>query len=139
MLWIWLWFELFAYIQRIDLCVLLIIICLMNGLTGFGVEFIYFECLIYAYVGKIKVCNVVSRIGYGMNYMQTYVFKLMNSSGITESGESEKVLLLMESGARLHTTAYVRWVFLNMHYRAFSSCYQPSVWLPSNPIRKRKK
>ncbi|WCJ23246.1 Ribosome quality control complex subunit NEMF [Euphorbia peplus] len=39
---------------------------------------------------------------------KTYVFKLMNSSGITESGESEKVLLLMESGVRLHTTAYVR-------------------------------
>ncbi|KAL4272704.1 hypothetical protein GQ457_13G023440 [Hibiscus cannabinus] len=39
---------------------------------------------------------------------KTYIFKLMNSSGVTESGESEKVLLLMESGVRLHTTAYVR-------------------------------
>lgn len=39
---------------------------------------------------------------------KTYVFKLMNSSGVTESGETEKVLLLMESGVRLHTTAYVR-------------------------------
>ncbi|CAI9771813.1 unnamed protein product [Fraxinus pennsylvanica] len=39
---------------------------------------------------------------------KTYVFKLMNSSGVTESGESEKVLLLMESGIRLHTTAYLR-------------------------------
>ncbi|GAV71665.1 zf-CCHC domain-containing protein/DUF814 domain-containing protein/FbpA domain-containing protein/DUF3441 domain-containing protein [Cephalotus follicularis] len=39
---------------------------------------------------------------------KTYVFKLMNSSGVTESGESEKVLLLMESGVRLHTTVYVR-------------------------------
>ncbi|CAM8903062.1 unnamed protein product [Rhodiola kirilowii] len=39
---------------------------------------------------------------------KTYMFKLMNSSGITESGESEKVLLLMESGVRLHTTQYVR-------------------------------
>lgn len=39
---------------------------------------------------------------------KTYVFKLMNSSGQTESGESEKVLLLMESGVRLHTTEYVR-------------------------------
>ncbi|WOG83458.1 hypothetical protein DCAR_0102633 [Daucus carota subsp. sativus] len=39
---------------------------------------------------------------------KTYVFKLINSSGQTESGESEKVLLLMESGARLHTTDYVR-------------------------------
>lgn len=39
---------------------------------------------------------------------KTYVFKLMNSSGVTESGESEKVLLLMESGVRLHTTAYTR-------------------------------
>ncbi|CAI9118907.1 OLC1v1020534C1 [Oldenlandia corymbosa var. corymbosa] len=39
---------------------------------------------------------------------KTYVFKLVNSSGVTESGESEKVLLLMESGIRLHTTAYIR-------------------------------
>ncbi|GAB2265587.1 hypothetical protein Dimus_000626 [Dionaea muscipula] len=39
---------------------------------------------------------------------KTYLFKLVNSSGVTESGESEKVLLLMESGVRLHTTAYVR-------------------------------
>ncbi|KAK3136788.1 hypothetical protein QOZ80_5BG0442490 [Eleusine coracana subsp. coracana] len=39
---------------------------------------------------------------------KTYLFKLVNSSGITESGESEKVLLLMESGARFHTTQYVR-------------------------------
>ncbi|KAI4303092.1 hypothetical protein MLD38_038763 [Melastoma candidum] len=39
---------------------------------------------------------------------KTYAFKLMNSSGVSESGESEKVLLLMESGVRLHTTAYVR-------------------------------
>ncbi|KAE8685782.1 hypothetical protein F3Y22_tig00111092pilonHSYRG00037 [Hibiscus syriacus] len=39
---------------------------------------------------------------------KTYMLKLMNSSGVTESGESEKVLLLMESGVRLHTTAYVR-------------------------------
>ncbi|XP_058084254.1 uncharacterized protein LOC131231908 [Magnolia sinica] len=39
---------------------------------------------------------------------KTYLFKLMNSSGVTESGESEKVLLLMESGVRLHTTAYAR-------------------------------
>ncbi|XP_072996590.1 uncharacterized protein [Typha latifolia] len=39
---------------------------------------------------------------------KTYLFKLMNSSGMTESGESEKVLLLMESGVRLHTTQYVR-------------------------------
>ncbi|GER28419.1 nuclear export mediator factor Nemf [Striga asiatica] len=31
---------------------------------------------------------------------KTYVFKLMSSSGVTESGESEKVLLLMESGVR---------------------------------------
>ncbi|KAF3336238.1 nuclear export mediator factor NEMF isoform X2 [Carex littledalei] len=39
---------------------------------------------------------------------KTYMFKLMNSSGMTESGESEKVLLLIESGVRLHTTQYVR-------------------------------
>ncbi|XP_062108859.1 uncharacterized protein LOC133819592 [Humulus lupulus] len=39
---------------------------------------------------------------------KTYMFKLMYSSGVTESGESEKVFLLMESGVRLHTTAYVR-------------------------------
>lgn len=43
--------------------------------------------------------------------VQTYVFKLMNSSGQTESGESEKVLLLMESGVRLHTTEYIRYAF----------------------------
>lgn len=36
----------------------------------------------------------------------------MNSSGVTESGESEKVLLLMESGVRLHTTAYARYAFI---------------------------
>ncbi|XP_075487218.1 uncharacterized protein LOC142526605 isoform X1 [Primulina tabacum] len=39
---------------------------------------------------------------------KTYVFKLMSSSGVTESGESEKVLLLLESGVRLHTTVYMR-------------------------------
>ncbi|GAB4859046.1 hypothetical protein Ancab_010511 [Ancistrocladus abbreviatus] len=39
---------------------------------------------------------------------KTYIFKLMNSSGVTESGESEEVLLLMETGVGLHTTAYVR-------------------------------
>lgn len=39
---------------------------------------------------------------------KTYVFKMMNSSGVSESGESEKVLLLMESGVRLHTTVYMR-------------------------------
>ncbi|KOM32183.1 hypothetical protein LR48_Vigan01g173900 [Vigna angularis] len=39
---------------------------------------------------------------------ETYVFKLMNSSGVSESGESEKVLLLMESGVRLHSTIYMR-------------------------------
>ncbi|KAL6503320.1 hypothetical protein OROGR_025243 [Orobanche gracilis] len=39
---------------------------------------------------------------------KTYVFKLMSSSGVTESGESEKVLLLLESGVRLHTTEYMR-------------------------------
>lgn len=42
------------------------------------------------------------------SFLKTYMFKLMNSSGVTESGESEKVLLLMESGVRLHTTEYVR-------------------------------
>ncbi|OMO99088.1 hypothetical protein COLO4_13521 [Corchorus olitorius] len=34
--------------------------------------------------------------------------KLSNSSGITESGESEKDFLLMESGVCFHTTAYAR-------------------------------
>lgn len=43
--------------------------------------------------------------------LQTYMLKLMNSSGVTESGESEKVFLLMESGVRLHTTAYVRYAY----------------------------
>ncbi|GAB4859050.1 hypothetical protein Ancab_010515 [Ancistrocladus abbreviatus] len=31
---------------------------------------------------------------------KTYIFKLMNSSGVTESGESEKLLLLLETGVR---------------------------------------
>lgn len=44
----------------------------------------------------------------------------MNSSGLTESGESEKVLLLMESGARLHTTAYVRWDFIDNVITSFA-------------------
>lgn len=39
---------------------------------------------------------------------KTYMFKLMKSSGVTESGESEKILLLVESGVRLHTTVFVR-------------------------------
>lgn len=47
-----------------------------------------------------------------LNRTQTYVFKLMNSSGVSESGESEKVLLLMESGVRLHTTLYMRYSFI---------------------------
>jgi hypothetical protein len=40
--------------------------------------------------------------------MQTYVIKLAKSSGVTESGESEKALLLLESGVRLHTTEFAR-------------------------------
>ncbi|KAL6190803.1 hypothetical protein ACLB2K_037197 [Fragaria x ananassa] len=39
---------------------------------------------------------------------KTYMLKLMNSSGVTDSGESEKVFLLIESGVRLHATAYAR-------------------------------
>ncbi|XLT32408.1 hypothetical protein HN873_063700 [Arachis hypogaea] len=46
--------------------------------------------------------------GEGADEHYTYVFKLMNSSRVLESGESEKVLLLMESGVRLHTTVYMR-------------------------------
>lgn len=42
--------------------------------------------------------------------MQTYVIKLAKSSGVTESGESEKSLLLLESGVRLHTTEFARYV-----------------------------
>ncbi|XLR35270.1 hypothetical protein S83_063170 [Arachis hypogaea] len=45
---------------------------------------------------------------HNTNMVKTYVFKLMNSSRVLESGESEKVLLLMESGVRLHTTVYMR-------------------------------
>ncbi|XLU57628.1 hypothetical protein S245_052276, partial [Arachis hypogaea] len=45
---------------------------------------------------------------HNTNIVKTYVFKLMNSSEVLESGESEKVLLLMESGVRLHTTVYMR-------------------------------
>lgn len=40
--------------------------------------------------------------------MQTYVIKLSRSSGVTESGESEKSLLLLESGVRFHTTEFAR-------------------------------
>jgi len=47
-------------------------------------------------------------IRFDFPFLQTYVFKLMNSSGVSESGESEKVLLLMESGVRLHSTIYMR-------------------------------
>lgn len=54
-------------------------------------------------VGEKMLLFIILKI-----YVQTYVFKLMSSSGQTESGESEKVLLLMESGARLHTTDYER-------------------------------
>ncbi|KAJ8767313.1 hypothetical protein K2173_017357 [Erythroxylum novogranatense] len=60
------------------------------------------------------IAGLIKDIYFHFNYVhfllmeQTYVFKLMNSSGVTDSGESEKVLLLMESGVRLHTTAYVR-------------------------------
>ncbi|CAK9218060.1 unnamed protein product [Sphagnum troendelagicum] len=39
---------------------------------------------------------------------KTYVIKLAKSSGVTESGESEKALLLLESGVRLHTTEFAR-------------------------------
>jgi hypothetical protein len=46
-----------------------------------------------------------------MDLIQTYVFKLAKSSGVTESGESEKVLLLIESGIRLHKTAFSRFAF----------------------------
>lgn len=42
------------------------------------------------------------------------MLKLMNSSGVTESGESEKVFLLIESGVRLHTTAYVRYAYSSL-------------------------
>lgn len=52
--------------------------------------------------------HFLSPIQFIFRFVQTYVFKLMNSSGVSESGESEKVLLLMESGVRLHTTLYLR-------------------------------
>ncbi|GJP46211.1 hypothetical protein CLOM_g5521 [Closterium sp. NIES-68] len=39
---------------------------------------------------------------------KTYVVKLARSSGVSESGESEKVLLLLESGMRFHTTNFAR-------------------------------
>ncbi|KAG0577183.1 hypothetical protein KC19_5G137000 [Ceratodon purpureus] len=39
---------------------------------------------------------------------KTYVIKLSKSSGVTESGESEKSLLLLESGVRFHTTEFAR-------------------------------
>jgi hypothetical protein len=40
--------------------------------------------------------------------LQTYVIKLARSGGVTGSGESEKELLLLESGVRLHTTQFAR-------------------------------
>lgn len=40
--------------------------------------------------------------------MQTYVLKLARSGGVTGTGESEKELLLLESGVRLHTTQFAR-------------------------------
>ena len=37
---------------------------------------------------------------------KTFVLKLSKSGGATATGESEKALLLIESGVRIHTTAY---------------------------------
>ncbi|CAM6100258.1 unnamed protein product [Calypogeia fissa] len=39
---------------------------------------------------------------------KTYVIKFAKSSGVAESGESEKALVLLESGVRLHTTEFSR-------------------------------
>ncbi|KAL2651385.1 hypothetical protein R1flu_019513 [Riccia fluitans] len=39
---------------------------------------------------------------------KTYVIKFAKSSGVAESGESERALVLLESGVRLHTTEFNR-------------------------------
>ena len=39
-------------------------------------------------------------------HLHTYVFKLAKSIGVTQSGESEQVLLLFEIGVRLHSTEF---------------------------------
>ncbi|BBM96816.1 nuclear export mediator factor NEMF [Marchantia polymorpha subsp. ruderalis] len=39
---------------------------------------------------------------------KTYVIKFAKSSGVAESGESERALVLLESGVRLHTTEFSR-------------------------------
>lgn len=85
--------------------------CLRPLSEGFSFSFFFFLKLFS--MKKKTFCNsVFAYVLIFLNlfavYVQTYVLKLMNSSGVTESGESEKVLLLMESGVRLHTTAYLR-------------------------------
>lgn len=39
---------------------------------------------------------------------RTFLFKFSRSGGATESGEGEKVTVLMESGARFHSTSFTR-------------------------------
>lgn len=65
----------------------------------------YSSFLFLLFILSLSFPNSIQLI---FRFVQTYVFKLMNSSGVSESGESEKVLLLMESGVRLHTTLYLR-------------------------------
>ena len=45
---------------------------------------------------------------YDLDDKRTFLLKFTKSGGRTESGEGEKTVLLLESGARFHTTSYVR-------------------------------
>ena len=45
---------------------------------------------------------------YDLDDKRTFLLKFTKSGGRTESGEGEKTVVLLESGARFHTTSYVR-------------------------------
>lgn len=60
-------------------------------------EVAHLRCLI-----GMRLANV-----YDLN-PKTYILKLAKSSGVTDSGESEKTLVLLESGLRVHTTHFNR-------------------------------
>ena len=45
---------------------------------------------------------------FDLDDKRTLLLKFTRSGGATESGEGEKTTVLMESGARFHTTSYAR-------------------------------
>ena len=45
---------------------------------------------------------------YDLDDKKTFLLKFTKSGGRTESGEGEKTIVLLESGARFHSTSYVR-------------------------------